>query len=148
EHAGVAVPILAAAGADLEKALFGSRIAVGHPINPLVADADGAAALILGRGDDVHLVPCDAVILTRHESIDPLRRLFAVEWSPTSATRIGGAELWDAALDHGALFAAAQLLGLAQRAVDMSVAYTKDREQFGKPIGSFQAVKHHLANAQ
>lgn len=148
EHAGVAVPMLVAAGADLEKALFGSRIAVGHPINPLVADADSAAALLLADGDDVHLVPRDQVTLTRHESIDPFRRLFAARWLPTPATRVGGAALWDAALDHGALFAAAQLLGLAQRAVDMSVAYTKDREQFGKPIGSFQAVKHHLANAQ
>lgn len=148
EHAGVAVPMLVAAGADLEKALFGSRIAVGHPVNPLVADADSAAALLLADGDDVHLVPRDQVTLTRHDSIDPFRRLFAVEWTPTAATRIGGAALWEQALDHGALFAAAQLLGLAQRAVDMSVAYTKDREQFGKPVGSFQAVKHHLANAQ
>lgn len=148
EHAGVAVPMLVAAGADLDKALFGSRIAVGHPIHPLVADADSAAALLLADGDDVHLVPREMVGLTRHASIDPFRRLFAVEWTPTPATRIGGAALWEQALDHGALFAAAQLLGLAQRAVDMSVAYTKEREQFGKPIGSFQAVKHHLANAQ
>ncbi|WP_432770014.1 MAG: acyl-CoA dehydrogenase [Sphingopyxis sp.] len=148
EHAGVAVPMLVAAGANLDKALFGSRIAVGHPINPLVADADSAAALLLADGDDVHLVAREQVALTRHESIDPFRRLFAVDWTPTPATRIGGAALWDMALGHGALFAAAQLLGLAQRAVDMSVAYTKDREQFGKPIGSFQAVKHHLADAQ
>ncbi|WP_332817518.1 acyl-CoA dehydrogenase family protein [Sphingopyxis sp.] len=148
EHAGVAVPMLVAAGADLEKALFGSRIAVGHPIHPLVADADSAAALLLADDEDVHLVPREQVVLTRHESIDPFRRLFAVEWSPTPATRIGGATLWEQALEHGALFAAAQLLGLAQRAVEMSVAYTKDREQFGKPIGSFQAVKHHLASAQ
>ncbi|MBO9696919.1 MAG: acyl-CoA/acyl-ACP dehydrogenase [Sphingopyxis sp.] len=148
EHAGVAVPMLAAAGADLEKALFGSRIAVGHPVNPLVADADSAAALLLAVGDDVHLVQRAQVTLTRHDSIDPFRRLFAIDWSPTPGTRIGGAALWAQALDHGALFAAAQLLGLAQRAVDMSVVYTKDRVQFGKPIGSFQAVKHHLANAQ
>lgn len=148
EHAGVAVPMLVAASADLEKPLFGSRIAVGHPVNPLIADADSAAALLLADGDDVHLVPREQVTLTRHESIDPFRRLFAADWTPSPATRIGGAALWDMALDHGALFAAAQLLGLAQRAVDMSVAYTKDRQQFGKPIGSFQAVKHHLANAQ
>lgn len=148
EHAGVAVPMLVAAGADLDKALFGSRVAVGHPINPLIADADSAAALLLADGDHVHLVPREQVTLTRHDSIDPFRRLFAAEWTPTAATRIGGAALWEQALEHGALFAAAQLLGLAQRAVDMSVAYAKDREQFGKPIGSFQAVKHHLADAQ
>lgn len=47
---------------------------------------------------------------------------------------------------HGAVLTAAQLIGLSQRMVDMSVEYAKDRHQFGKPIGSFQAVKHHLAN--
>lgn len=45
------------------------------------------------------------------------------------------------------LGAAAQLVGLGQRMLDMTVAYVKQREQFGVPIGSFQAVKHHLANA-
>lgn len=148
EHAGVAVPMLLAAGTDAGPALRGSRVAVGHPVNPLVCAADAADALLLADGSDVHLVPRDRVALTRHESIDPFRRLFSVLWTPAKDTRIGGAELWDQALEDGALFAAAQLLGLAQRAVDMSVAYTSDRAQFGKPIGSFQAVKHHLANAQ
>jgi hypothetical protein len=46
-----------------------------------------------------------------------------------------------------ALGAAAQLVGLGQRMLDLTVDYAKQREQFGVPIGSFQAVKHHLANA-
>jgi alkylation response protein AidB-like acyl-CoA dehydrogenase len=143
EHAGVAVPMLVAAGIDISD----GTIAVGHPRNPLVADADTASALLLADGTAVHLVPAADVRLTRRESIDPFRRLFAVDWRPSAATLIaeGG---WDRALDHGALFAAAQLLGLAQRAIDLSVAYAKERQQFGKPIGSFQAVKHHLATAQ
>ncbi len=148
EHAGIAVPMLAAAGVDLGNALSGGTVAIGHPVNPFVADADAADALLLADGDAVHLVPRDAVTLVRQQSIDPFRRLFRVDWTPTSATRIGGNALLDAALDRGALFAAAQLLGLAQRAVDLSVAYAKERQQFGKPIGSFQAVKHHLASAQ
>ena len=48
---------------------------------------------------------------------------------------------------HGALCVAAELIGLAASMVDMASAYAKDRQQFGKPIGSFQAVKHHLASA-
>ncbi|MFL6205584.1 MAG: acyl-CoA dehydrogenase family protein [Acidimicrobiales bacterium] len=49
--------------------------------------------------------------------------------------------------DGLALGAAAQLVGLGQRMLDMTVEHTKQREQFGVPIGSFQAVKHHLADA-
>jgi alkylation response protein AidB-like acyl-CoA dehydrogenase len=49
--------------------------------------------------------------------------------------------------DLAALGAAAQLVGLGQRMLDMTVDYAKQREQFGVPIGSFQAVKHHLADA-
>ena len=49
--------------------------------------------------------------------------------------------------DRLALGAAAQLVGLGQRMLDMTVDYVKQREQFGVPIGSFQAVKHHLADA-
>ena len=49
--------------------------------------------------------------------------------------------------DRLALGAAAQLVGLGQRMLDMTVDYAKQREQFGVPVGSFQAVKHHLADA-
>jgi alkylation response protein AidB-like acyl-CoA dehydrogenase len=49
--------------------------------------------------------------------------------------------------DRAAVGTAAQLVGLAARMIDMTVAHAKDRHQFGVPIGSYQAVKHHLANA-
>ncbi len=50
------------------------------------------------------------------------------------------------ALDHGALALAAECVGGAQRCLDLSVAYAKEREQFGRPIGSFQAIKHKCAD--
>ena len=50
--------------------------------------------------------------------------------------------------ERGAVLAAAQMIGLGQRCIDLAVAYAKDRTQFGKPIGSYQAVKHLVANAQ
>jgi hypothetical protein len=52
------------------------------------------------------------------------------------------------AFDRGALGTAAQLIGLTRRMLDMTVAYVSDRNQFGVPVGSFQAVKHHLADAR
>lgn len=149
ELAGVTVPLLAEvknSAGWLERAAAGGVVAMGHPSNPFVADADLAEALLLGDGEELHLVETAAVRLTREESIDPFRRLFQVEWAPSAATRIGTS--WGLAAERGALLAAAQMIGLGQRCVDMAVAYAKERHQFGKPIGGYQAVKHLLATAQ
>lgn len=148
ESAGVAAPMLAALAPD--HALLAdpmATIAIAHPLNPFVANADSAAAILLHRDGDAYLATPDQVVLTAEPSIDPFRRAFRVEWNPENATALGKAD-WDLALDRAALFAAAQGLGLAQRAVDLAVAYAAERQQFGKPIGSYQAVKHHLASAQ
>ncbi|MEQ6889101.1 acyl-CoA dehydrogenase family protein [Halomonas sp. CS7] len=126
------------------------RIAVGHPVNPLVADAHLADLLLLPHGDQVHAVPRSLVDVEVNTSIDASRRLMRVMWEPTSATRIAdgelGARLWGETLERGALSVAGQLVGLAQRMLDLSVDYAAQRKQFGRPIGSFQAVKHHLAD--
>ncbi|WP_299726307.1 acyl-CoA dehydrogenase family protein [uncultured Endozoicomonas sp.] len=126
------------------------RVAVAHPQNLLVADAHVADLLILANGDEVHAVKPEQVALTKNESVDPSRQLFSVEWTPSSETLIVnefvGKALWQDALDRGALAVSAQQLGLARKMVDLSVEYTADRKQFGKPIGSFQAVKHLMAN--
>ncbi|RYY26691.1 MAG: acyl-CoA dehydrogenase [Sphingomonadales bacterium] len=146
ESAGIAAPMLASLAPD-HPALAdpAATVAIQHPLNPLATDADTAAALILHRDGQAFVATPGQVRLTRRASIDPFRRLFQVEWD--EATPLGSAD-WDLALDRGALFAAAQGLGLAQRSIDMAVAYAVERQQFGKPIGSYQAVKHHLASAQ
>lgn len=160
EQAGIAASLLqdlsgvGGAGGKLLAGMVAGDIpiALGHPLNPFVVEADAAEALLLPRGGELHLVKRRHVDLTLQPSIDPFRRLYRVDWLPSNSTLLADAEqaapLWDAALDRGALFAAAQCLGIAQRAVEIAVAYAKDRQQFGKPIGSYQAIKHHLATVQ
>ena len=148
ESAGVAAPMLAALAPDSEVLADPSAtIAIQHPANPFVLDADLAGAILLHKDGEAYLATPDQVTLTREQSIDPFRRLFRVEWDAANAKALGQAD-WDLALDRAALFSAAQGLGLAQRSVDLAVAYAQERQQFGKPIGSYQAVKHHLASAQ
>jgi alkylation response protein AidB-like acyl-CoA dehydrogenase len=76
------------------------------------------------------------------DSVDKSRRLFAVEPQPDPSELA----LADVA-DRASLAAAAQLCGLADAMLELTVPYATERKQFGAPIGSFQAVKHHLADA-
>lgn len=72
------------------------------------------------------------------KSVDPMRNLTALPAEPNDDPHL---------LNLGALMAAAQLVGLAEAMLDQAVDYAKNRNQFGQPIGAFQAVKHHLASA-
>src|SRR6478735_1506182 len=69
----------------------------------------------------------------------------------TAADRIGeagtGWATWDAVLDEGLVFLAAQAIGGAGYALEITVQYAKDREQFDKPLGAFQAISHYLSDA-
>lgn len=159
ENVMVAVPLMASLGAEhnqlkeewLSKVASGeAKLAVGHACNPLVADAHVADLLLLQHYDEVHAVPRNQVQLTTNASVDPSRELFKVDWTPSAETCVAkgeqGRAIWAATLNRGALAVAAQQLGLAKRVVDLAVNYTYERKQFGKPVGSFQAVKHHMAN--
>ena len=157
--AAVAPPLLAGiedrtvAGPWLARIATGEAVvAVGCAPNPWVSHADVAALLLLVHGDEVHAVPRGDVQLHRLPHLDGAERRFRVAWAPSARTRVAagahGRTLHAAAVDRGALATAAQLLGVAARLIDEAVRYAKQREQFGRPIGSFQAIKHMLANAQ
>lgn len=151
----VAVPALQSIGGELAAqwlpkiATGEAKVVVGIDQNMLIEDAHVADLLILQRGDAVVAATADQVSLRHNESIDPSRKLFAldsVSGEQIVAQGEAAAQFVSESLNRGALGCAAQALGLAQRMIDMSVQYTAERQQFGKPIGSFQAVKHHMAN--
>lgn len=151
----VAAPLLVTmgeTGADILTQLIAgkTRVSVGNLYDTLVDDAHVAqwALLPSNAGSELHLLPLKQVKRTAEQSIDSSRHLFSLDWKPTAKTCVSkdAGDWWRAAHNRGALGAAAQLLGVAQSMLDMSVAYTSGRQQFGKPIASFQAVKHMLAD--
>ncbi len=111
--------------------------------------------LVIGRTDaglSLFAVPADADGLTRTPlpTLDQTRKLARLDFSAVPATLIGtdgaGQALLSRILDIAAIAQAAEQLGGAQRALDMAVEYAKVRHQFGRPIGSFQAIKHRCAD--
>jgi alkylation response protein AidB-like acyl-CoA dehydrogenase len=81
--------------------------------------------------------------LVPHASVDGARRLFELRGEGATV----GGDL-EAAFTRSLIGVAAQLCGLSDRMLEMTADYVKERKQFGVPVGSFQAVKHHLANAR
>ena len=157
--AAVAAPLLVELGdGPLAKQWLGriaggdAMVAVAHEVTPLVTDADVAQLLLVQRGDEVHAVEPGAAKIIEQPANDPSRRLFTVDIDGSDATRVAdgeqGRKLWAAALDRGALACAAQLLGVSDSLLRLASEYAMQRVQFGKPIGSFQAVKHMLADCK
>jgi alkylation response protein AidB-like acyl-CoA dehydrogenase len=107
----------------------------------------GWADLYLMRdGDGIRALDAGEVAVCPAPSIDRGVRLGTVAWSDGAGMQLVGADP-DAAFDLGVVGAAAQLVGVATAMLDMGVRYALQREQFGAVIGSFQAIKHQLADA-
>ncbi len=119
DTAFVAVPWLLSRGETADLA----TIAAGQKKMPLAHRINGWIAD--GDGDPL-------------ESVDPMRNLAILPDEASDDPHL---------LNLGALMAAAQLIGLADGMLEQATEYAKVRHQFGKPVGSFQAVKHHLASA-
>jgi alkylation response protein AidB-like acyl-CoA dehydrogenase len=143
--------IIQAAGSDEQKQRWLPGIASG--------EARGAAALV--RGDEAKLVPdgdsAEAIVLCADGGVSVVPRSDAdVEPVATmdstrryARVRASGGEALDGeagpGVGAGLLAVAAELTGVAQRAMEMAVEYARDRKQFGRAIGAYQAVSHRCA---
>ncbi len=161
ETVAVAAPLLAdlsagsggaAASEWLPKIAAGDGVvAVGFERDVYVSEG-ATAELLLERDGELHAVPWADAAVVSQRSVDRARRIARVERTPTPDTLLASgdeaATVLSAAFDRGVLGVSAMLLGVTQQLLDVTVEYATAREQFGQPIGGFQAVKHHLADAK
>jgi alkylation response protein AidB-like acyl-CoA dehydrogenase len=138
--AGGAVSTFALAGGREDGVLAG--VVDGVP------DADLAAGLVLlARGQEgprSFLLDADAVTAEPAEpTADRGRPVFQVRFDPDSARDLGAA---GGGLEVARALLGAELVGVAERALEVTIEHVRDRVQFGRPLGAFQAVKHHLAD--
>lgn len=122
----------------------------------LMGVVDGATAdflvvaLICEGQTALFLVEGDAVERQAHPTMDSTRALATVRLAgvevPASARMVGGQAELERALDRAAIAMAAEQLGASEVAMEMAVEYSKIRQQFGRPIGSFQVIKHKCAD--
>jgi alkylation response protein AidB-like acyl-CoA dehydrogenase len=108
------------------------------PHTPYALDADAADAVYVVQPDAVHV----GAVGDLCRSVDTTRRLFDVEAQQVFDV----ADNASAALDLAVLAVSAQLLGAGERLLAESVTYVKQRKQFGREIGSYQAIKHQVAD--
>ncbi len=111
------------------------RAGLGAP--ELVVDGHGADVVVLLEDDGARLVAGEGAEIEPLVAIDPTRRFATV--------RGDGEPLATDAADRARAAIAAEVVGVCQRALEMTLEYVKDRKQFGVPVGSFQAVSHRCA---
>ena len=162
--ASLAVPFAVAPGSGFPAAVRVAGSRPGDAANGVarlrgmvtgVADALPASVLLVpadGVPHGLYLVDLTAegVAKAPVTSLDMTRQLCDLSFDDAPGTLIasgpGALQALDAALAAGAGILAAEQLGLAQRCLDMTLAYVSERKQFARPVGSFQALKHRLAD--
>lgn len=149
ETVAVVAPLLSEAELDEQRRRWLPAIAAGDAVatvkleaSPFAVDADIADVVIVERDGELHAVP-KTFAFEPVESEDRARRLFTIDTQTSSETRTEGDP--PDTFARCATSAAAFLNGIALRLLDMSVTHVSTRQQFGRPVGSFQAVKHKLA---
>ncbi|MBE1535999.1 acyl-CoA dehydrogenase family protein [Actinomadura algeriensis] len=145
----LAVPFGTAPGADPAADPDAPTVSGGALTGEVASVADGLAAdvLLVPAGGGLYAVDAADARRTAVTSLDMTRRLADVAFGGAPARLVAqGPDAVRAALVTGAALLASEQLGIAERCLDDTVAYVKTRYQFGRQIGSYQALKHRLAD--
>ena len=161
----IASAVIAAAGDDTQRTKYVPGLADGSKVGAIAlaanlsasgAELTGTADLVLGGalgdflvlpvGDDAAVIDTSSagVEVSIPKNVDPARRSARVQLLAVKADILpGGGRIL---VDLARVILAAEATGVAQECTEMAAGYAKVRQQFGRPIGMFQAVKHHCAN--
>jgi alkylation response protein AidB-like acyl-CoA dehydrogenase len=156
----MAACVIEQAGTDEQRGRWLPGLASGATIGALASATDGTAELVIGGAEAGVIVlieddgsgrivtPGEAEVSTV-ETIDPTRSAARVEvdpahhdWGPTHPEAI---EQGCPGLGRALVAVSSELVGVSERALEMTVEYVKDRKQFGVPVGAYQAVSHRCA---
>jgi alkylation response protein AidB-like acyl-CoA dehydrogenase len=134
------------AGSDAQRerwlpGLVSGEMSAGLGTRELIADGTGADVILLLDGDSASLL--EGVEASGIDAIDPTRRYASLAAGDGGAD--AGEPLGAGAAERVRIVLAAEVLGICQRALEMTLEYVKDRKQFGTPVGAFQAVAHRCA---
>jgi alkylation response protein AidB-like acyl-CoA dehydrogenase len=155
ETAFVAASTLAHCGDQTVRDRWLPAIAAGEAVVSLSLDEPAlvvhgaqADAVLVTRGTQTHLVPADRAAWRPVATQDPTRRLALGDFQLDDSTLLADdAAVVDRVTTAARTASAAVLVGVSRRLVDMTIGYVLEREQFGQVIGSFQALKHRLADS-
>ncbi|MFP5068644.1 acyl-CoA dehydrogenase family protein [Pseudonocardia nantongensis] len=155
----LAAEALRLAGSDAQRAAWLPKLAAGAAVGAATQQgsvADGLPAVEYGAIADVVVAPAEdgvpglslvtGVTATPVGSYDGSTRLATLSGGTAEALPGATVEVVRQLADRATVLVAADLVGIAREAVNRTVAYDRDREQFGVPVGSFQAIKHALAD--
>jgi len=150
----LAAAVIEQGGSPEQRARWLGDLASGASIGALASATDGTAELVIGGADAQLFVLLDedggARVLSAGDAevtpvacIDPTRSAARVSADADAGEALAG----DACvgLGHALVAVSSELVGVCERALEMTVAYVKDRRQFGVPVGSYQAVSHRCA---
>lgn len=147
-NACLSIPALLALGANDEaSAILDGGKKVAFAIDPeFVVDGHLADFFLVTVNGKIRLMEAPDVNVKPLGTIDGTRRAARVEFSETAGRDLGDAHVVEPVVDAATAALSAEMVGGMQKSLDMILDYVKVRTQFGRPIGSFQAIKHRLAD--
>ncbi len=150
----MAACVIEHAGSDEQRERWLPGLASGEMVGALGSATEGAADLVIGAPDAAVIVlverdgqsgvvvAAEDAELTPLDSIDPTRSAARVSAGGAAQELPGDVS---AGVDHALVAVSSELVGVSARALEMTVAYVKERKQFGVPVGAYQAVSHRCA---